>query len=109
MKIYNYDKIENENVIFEAMNLICELNNIKIEVSLVITNKRLILFEDINKNSYIEVLNIKRKGFQLPSYYPVLEVKINDIERKVLFDDGTEINFNNNSLFIYKLDLINYL
>ncbi len=107
--MYNFSLKDNENILFEAMNVVAEFSEKKKEIAIVITNKRLIFFEDANKNSYIDVLNITRKGYALANLEPVLEVDKEKIEEIKYIDGGTELIINEEIIFIFDLNLLKIL
>ena len=43
--MYNFSLKDNENILFEAMNVVAEFNEKKKEIAIVITNKRLIFLK----------------------------------------------------------------
>lgn len=107
--MYNFSLKENENIVFEAMNLISEFNGVKKEIAIVITNKRFIIFQDTNKNTYIDVLNITRKVHTLANLEPVFEFDKERIEKIKYVDGGTELILNKGTIFIFELNLLKFL
>ena len=106
--MYNYSLKRNEKILFETMNAVCECNKEKKNIAIIITNIRLLIFQDINKNSYIDVLNITRNGYTLPNLELVLEIDKQKIESVKYIDDGTELVVDEKNIFIFDLNLFNF-
>ena len=107
--MYNCSLKRNEKILFETMNASSEYNKAKIDIAIMITNKRLFIFQDTNKNSYIDVLNITRKGYTLPSFEPILEIDKEKIEEIRYIDGGTELIIDEKKVFIFNLNLLELL
>ncbi len=107
--MYNCSLKMNEKILFETMNATYEYNKVKKNIAIMITNKRLFIFQDTNKNSYIDVLNITRQGYTLSNFEPILEIDKEKIEEIRYIDGGTEIIIGKNELFIFDLNLLEFL
>lgn len=101
--MYNYDFKENdEHIITESIHKTIEVNQKKMLVSVVVTNKNLLLFKNINEKN---VLN--SRGMSMPEEYELIfKLPIKQIEYKIE-DNKTIISYNENLLIIehFNLDL----
>lgn len=103
--MYSYDfKKEYENVLYENRNMIIEIDDNSYNLATIVTNKNLLLFNNLNKN---HVLN--GRGMTMPSEF-VLELKIplNEINYAVE-ESGTYIKYNNKEIIIYNFNITEYL
>lgn len=103
--MYNYNFLDDEHILFESISLMVEYDDKKEKLALIITDKNFILLQDINKNS---IINITRKGYEVPKYVPVLNISKADINYSYN-GTSTKIILNNKIIYIYDVDLRNYL
>lgn len=103
--MYDYKLEKNEYIMFESNYLIVEHNDIKKECAIIITSKKLVLLEDINKDS---IINKTLVGFELPKYSKILEFNKNKIEA---FYNGTstKLKIGNYETYVYNIDLVPYI
>ena len=107
--MYNLNLKDGEVILFESKDVILETNNFKSDVAVVVTNYRLLILTDINKNTFVDVLSQTKKLFVLPAYEINLSINLTDIMNKKFIDGGTEILYNENLLFFYEVNLLEYL
>lgn len=107
--MYNLNLKDGEVILFESKDVILETNNFKSDVAVVVTNYRLLILTDINKNTFVDVLSQTKKLFVLPAYEINLSINLTDIMNKKFIDGGTEFLYNENLLFFYEVNLLEYL
>ena len=103
--MYNYDFLkENEQTIFEQRLVYVEISDKTYEESIIITDKNILLFSNLNKNNVLT-----GQAMVLPSEY-VLDLKIPKKEMKFkIQDNDTFIEYKDIKLIIYDLDISNYM
>ena len=103
--MYDYKLEKNEYIMFESSYLIVEHNDIKKECAIIITSKKLVLLEDVNKDT---IINKTLVGFELPKYFKMLEFNKNKIK---VCDDGTstKLKIGNYEIYAYNIDLVPYI
>lgn len=107
--MYNLNLKDGEVILFESKDVILETNNFKSDVAVVVTNYRLLILTDINKNTFVDVLSQTKKLLVLPAYEVNLSINLTDIMNKKFIDGGTEFLYNENLLFFYEVNLLEYL
>lgn len=103
--MFNYDFESNkEKAIFENRNVILEINNNEYNLCMLITNKNILLFNDVNKNN---VLNTR--GMYMPPEY-LLEMKLPISKISYVVEEGnTYIDYKDDTVVIYNFDLEKYI
>ena len=103
--MYNYDfKEKNEKTILEKENVIIEINDNTYNLSVLVTNKNIILFKNINIG---KVLNTR--GMYMPPEYE-LEFKIDKENMKLEIEDNNSvIKYLDNEIVIYDLNLKGFI
>ena len=99
--MYNYDfKNNNEITLFEKENVIVDIDNNTYNLSVLVTNKNILLFRNINVGN---VLNTR--GMYMPPEYE-LELKIPKDKIKVnIEDNNTIIKYLDSEIIIYNLNI----
>ena len=99
--MYNYNfKSNNENTILEKENVIVDIDNNTYNLSVLVTNKNILLFRNINVGN---VLNTR--GMYMPPEYE-LELKIPKDKIKVnIEDNNTIIKYLDSEIIIYNLNI----
>ncbi len=103
--MYNYDfKGNNEKTIFEKENSIVEINDNTYNLSILVTNKNILLFKNINVDN---VLNTR--GMYMPPEY-LLELKIPRKQTKLeVVNNNSIIKYLNKEIVIYDLNLKDFI
>lgn len=100
--MYNYDFMD-EATEFEQTDTVIEIDSKLLTCNLLITNKNILLFQDINKNNVL-----KGRGVCLPQNNELfLKIPLDNLEYKVI-DNNTYIKFNNKVIIIHKIMLNNF-
>ena len=95
--MYNIDLKENENIIYNNDEAKILNKNQILEVSLVITNNRLIILEDSNKLGDLNNLLKTTKGLGfIPNMEIIFQIPLNEI-KDIISNEYTKIVFNNNT------------
>ncbi len=99
--MYNYDfKKENEKTLLEHENLIVDIDNNSYNLSVLVTNKNILFFRNINIGN---VLNTR--GMYMPPEYE-LELKIPKDKIKInIEDNNTIIKYLDSEIIIYDLNI----
>lgn len=101
--MYNYD-FTNEKAVYENRNSIIDINNKTYNLAIIITNKNILFFNDINKN---HVLN--SRGMSMPSNF-LLELKIPKNKCNYVFEEGnTYLKYQKTDIILYKINLNLYM
>ena len=101
--MYNYD-FKDEKVKFEKLNCFIEVDNKEYMFNLLITNKNILLFNNINKKN---VLN--GRGAYLPAENELfLKIPIKNLKYKIE-DGNTLLIYKNKNIVIYEFDACNYI
>lgn len=101
--MYNIDLSENETIIYNNDESKVIKENDSINVSIVITNNRLIILEDTNKKSSIHnVLTMTKAMSFMPNKEIIFEIELSKIV-DVITEDKTKIILPNNQ-YIFVLD-----
>jgi hypothetical protein len=95
--MYYYD-FSNEKVIYENINSIVEVDNKTINCSVLVTDKNILLFDNVMKNS---VLSARCVQIQ-PEYKLLLAIKLNNLKYKVEGNDTIIIDKN---IILYNINL----
>lgn len=98
-----------EVIQFETQVATVEYNEKRINVAVIITNKRIIFLQDINKNTMMEALNITGKFYTPPVFKPIEEILKNEIKQYSYIENGTEILTADKSIFIFNHNLTDVL
>ena len=103
--MYNYDfKKENEKTLLEHENLIVDIDNNSYNLSVLVTNKNILFFRNINIGN---VLNTR--GMYMPPEYE-LELKIPKDKIKInIEDNNTIIKYLDSEIIIYDLNIKAFL
>ena len=103
--MYSYDfEKEQEKTIYENRNVLIETLDKTYELAIIITNKNILLFNDLNKN---HVLN--SRGVSIQSEY-VLELKLPTNSLIYTIEEGDSyIKSGERELVIYNLDISKYI
>ncbi len=99
--MYNYDfKNNNEVTLTEQENLIVDIDNNTYNLSVLVTNKNILFFRNINVGN---VLNTR--GMYMPPEYE-LELKIPKDKIKInIEDNNTIINYLDSEIIIYNFNI----
>ncbi len=99
--MYNYDfKKNQEKTLLEQENVIVEIDNNTYNLSILVTNKNILFFRNINIGN---VLNTR--GMYMPPEYE-LELKIPKDKIKInIEDNNTIINYLDSEIIIYDLNI----
>ncbi len=99
--MYNYDFKENEEyVLMEMEDSIVDINDTTYTLSVVKTNKNILLFNNANKNN-----PLGGRAVNLPDdYFLELKIPLNDLDYKVE-NDNTIINYLNNEIVLYNINI----
>lgn len=98
--MYNYD-FSSEKVKYENTNSIVEINNNTINCSVLITDKNILLFDNVNKNNVLI-----GRGVQIqPEYELILKINIDKLNYKI-DDNDTIINDYNLILYDINIDIL---
>ena len=99
--MYNYDfKNNNEVTLTEQENLIVDIDNNTYNLSVLVTNKNILFFRNINVGN---VLNTR--GMYMPPEYE-LELKIPKDKIKInIEDNNTIVKYLDSEIIIYKLNI----
>jgi len=77
--MYEFQKLENEEILFLSDNSLLKVNNQDKNISTIVTNQRLLLLDYPNKaNNYEEALKSKGTSY-IEKKEVILEVKLSDI------------------------------
>lgn len=98
-----------EMVQFETSEAILEYNEQRINVVIVVTNKRIIFLQDINRNTVIETLNVTGKFYTLPKFEVIEQILLKEIKNYNYIENGTEIVTTDKNIFIFNYDLTMFL
>lgn len=101
--MYNYD-FRDEITKCELLNSLIEIDEKSYYYNLLITNKNILLFDNINKNNTLMASAVSL----LPNNLLVLKIPIQNIHYKIE-DDSTIIFFDNKTFIIYNFNIKNYI
>ncbi len=104
---FNLDK--DEVIRFETLDAVVEYNEKRITIAIIITNKRIIFLNDINKNTIIDTLNITGKFHTPPTLEPIDEISKKEIKHYCYIENGTEIETSDKNIFIFNHDVTDAL
>lgn len=80
MAIYNFNKLDNEEILLISDEVILKNDNVDITISTIVTNKRLILLDYPKKsNNYEEAMRTSRGVDYVIKKEPILIVNLEDI------------------------------
>ena len=97
--MYNYN-FDNEKVLYENINCIVSINDKQLNVSLLVTDKNILLFENIMKNNVLE-----GRLVSIPAEYELIyKIDLNNTSYKV--SDGDTLIANNTVIYNFDLDKI---
>ena len=104
--MYNFNFIENEKLIDVFENTLVKQGNNEKNTTIALTDKRLLFLDYINKNDGMEAIRISR-GISYPRYKEVYyQINLKDtikLEKdeyfKIILNDKTTIEFNNETLY----------
>ena len=95
--MYNINLQENETIVYNNDDVKIKANNKILEVSLVITNNRLIILEDGNKLGNMNNLLRTTKGLGfIPNKEIIFQINRNEI-KEIIYNEYTKIIFINNT------------
>ena len=99
--MFNYDFAKNkENAIYENRNVLLDINNKEYNMAMIITNKNILFFNDVNKNNIL-----RGRGIDIqPDYLLELSLPLNKISY-VIEEDNTYIKYEQIEVIIYNFDL----
>lgn len=97
--MYNYD-FYNEKVVYENNNTFVNVNKKELYVSLLITTKNILLFQDLKKSSPLN----GRELYIMPEYDLLLKIDLGNTSYKV--SDGDTLIDNNIVIYNFDLDKI---
>ncbi len=99
--MFNYDFTKNkEKAIYEDRSVFLDINNKEYNLTMIITNKNILFFNDANKNNIL-----KGRGIAIqPDYLLELSLPLNKINY-VIEENNTYIKYKEIEVIIYNLDL----
>ena len=97
-KVMYYYDFSNEKVIYENINSIVEVDNKTINCSVLVTDKNILLFDNVMKNS---VLSARCVQIQ-PEYKLLLAIKLNNLKYKV---EGNDTIITDKNIILYNINL----
>ncbi len=99
--MYNYDfKKNEEQIVLEKENGIVEIKDNTYNLSIVVTNKNILLFNNVNKNN-----PLSGRGVLMPEeYYLELAIPLQTLDYEVE-DNNTIINYKNAEIVLYDLNI----
>ena len=101
--MYRYEFID-ENVVYEIKDCFVEINKIEFFMNILITNKNILMFQNINKNNVL-----LSSGIRLPEENELLlSLDFNKINYEVI-NNNTNILLDEKQIIIYNFDLNNYM
>lgn len=100
---------DDEVIQFETPEATVEYNGARINIAVMITNKRIIFLQDINKNTILEIFNITRGCYIPPTYESIKEISRNEIKDYKYIENGTEIVTKDKNIFIFNYDVTEIL
>lgn len=101
--MYNYD-FSKEKVIFEKLNTLVEISGRSYCYNILITNKNILLFVNVNKNN-----SLISRGVQLPSENELVKtIPLDKLKYKCIEED-TIINVSNDEIIIYNINIDKFL
>lgn len=95
--IYNYD-FSDEKVVFESRNNFIEFAKKEMFLNILITNKNILLFRDIKKDSPLS----GREMYIMPQYELFELIPLNKLNYEVIHNNTI---INNGEVIIYNVDL----
>lgn len=107
--MYNINLQESETIVYNNDELKIKTNNKILEVSLVITNNRLIILEDGNKLGNMNNLLRTTKGLGfIPNKEIIFQTNRDEI-KEIVYNEYTKIIFNNNTFIEIQDENIKYV
>jgi len=107
--MYNIDLQENENIIYNNDETKIKANDKVLDISLVITNNRLIILQDTNKLGNLNNVLRTTKGLGfIPNREIIFQININEI-KDIIYKDYNKIIFNNNTFIEVKDENIKHI
>ena len=100
---------ENEKILFEHKSIPVDINKKHFQLYLIVTDKRILFLDDINRGTYLDVLRITNKATILPEYNVVLSVLLSSIECKRIEDDSISFKYKDEDIVIYNLEITKML
>lgn len=107
--MYNIDLQENETIIYNNDETKIKANDKILDISLVITNNRLIILQDSNKlgNMNNVLRTTKGLGF-IPNREIIFQINRNEI-KDIIYNEYAKIIFNNNTFIEVKDENIKHI
>lgn len=103
--MYNYDfELNKEKVTFEKNNVIIEISDKTYELNILITNKNILFFNNVNKPNPLIASGI----YIPPEYLLEISIPINELEYTCKEND-TYLKHKNSKIIIYDFKLTDYL
>lgn len=103
--MYNYDfEVNKEKVICEKNNVIIEISNKSYELSVLITNKNILFFNNVNKYNPL----ISSGIYTLPEYLLEISIPISKL-KYTCKENNTYLTHKNTDIVIYDFKLSDYL
>ncbi len=97
--MYNYN-FDNEKVLYENINCIVSINDKQLNISLLVTDKNILLFDNIMKNNVLE-----GRLVSIPAEYELIyKIDLRNTSYKV--SDGDTLIDNNIVIYNFDLDKI---
>lgn len=103
--MYKYDFIKNDEIIVtEYIDIPTDIDDKRILVNILITDKNILLFQDITKNN-----PLKSYIYEIPQYELVISIDKNiKKENYNNADNHTQINIENKKIIIYKINVFEW-
>lgn len=106
MYLYNYNfENQDETVKNEFQNIPIDYAKKRMLVNLVLTDKKLLFFRDLTKESPLQT-----RIYELPNYELIIDLLIKNNIKNISYNgQDTQLKINNKSIMIYNFDLKKYL
>lgn len=102
-KMYDFDKLKDEEIVFISEESILKVDNLEKAITVIITNKRILLFGE-DKFNYQESLRVGRAVDYLPKRVLLFDSLISNI--KLVEEDFDKYIFSNGNYFYLKDDKV---
>ncbi len=105
--MYEFQKLENEEIIIISNKSILKVDNEERIISTILTNQRLLLFDDPSSiNNYQETMRISRGANYIKQKEVILDVNLNDIVSIIEEEKYDKFILTNTNYFYLKDDKI---
>ena len=106
--MYNFNKLDNEEILLISDEVVLKKDNANVEISAIVTNKRLILLDYPEEdNNYEEVLRTSRGAHYVKQKEIILSVDLENIKEIISEDNFDKYVLNTSNYFYLNNDQIN--